>query len=361
MDKTVRGTEGTGENEWFTPPEYIKLARAVLGAIDLDPATSDEAQRIVQAAQYFTKADDGLKHEWRGHVWLNPPYAQPFIAEFASKMVAELRAGRVDAAIMLTHNYTDTAWFHELAGDASAICFTRGCVKFYSGDDIAAPTQGQAFTYFGDEVEKFKRVLCTDRVCCSRDERCIMRMFSEELKRGRAAEFVVGMALRECGFFTIDLGGIATGGAPRMFGPHGYAVVLPDLLTIDPSSGKHYPFEVKLKHKPTLTRRTRILEHGISRRLFEQYKNYQETTRTTLILGVLEEESGELLAKSLNLLGAPRYYDGERMDQGGMVFWPRHRFRTFSQVTSPQNMPLFANIRLPPTLPPMTSFDEVAE
>lgn len=93
----IRGTQGTGENEWFTPLEYIKLARGVLGDIDLDPASSDEAQRIIQAAQYFTKADDGLKQEWRGRVWLNPPYAQPFIAEFASKMVAERCAGRVEA------------------------------------------------------------------------------------------------------------------------------------------------------------------------------------------------------------------------------------------------------------------------
>jgi ParB family chromosome partitioning protein len=165
----VRGTQGTGENEWFTPPEYIELARQVLGEIDLDPASSDEAQRIIQAAQYFTKADDGLKQEWCGRIWLNPPYAQPFIAEFASKMVAERCAGRVEAAIMLTHNYTDTAWFHELAGEAAAICFTRGRVKFYSGDEIAAPTQGQAFFYFGDEVslfvERFKSIGFVTRPC----------------------------------------------------------------------------------------------------------------------------------------------------------------------------------------------------
>jgi phage N-6-adenine-methyltransferase len=152
----VRGTQGTGENEWFTPPEYIALARAVLGEIDLDPATHEQAQEIIQAARYFTKADDGLKHEWHGRVWLNPPYAQPMIADFTSKMCAERRAGHVTTAIMLTHNYTDTAWFHEAANLADAICFTRGRVKFYEPDgEIAAPTQGQAFFYFGNEVMLF--------------------------------------------------------------------------------------------------------------------------------------------------------------------------------------------------------------
>jgi hypothetical protein len=66
----VRGTQGTGENEWCTPPEYIELSRAVLGAIDLDPATNAQAQEIIRATQHFTKADNGLKHEWHGRVWL---------------------------------------------------------------------------------------------------------------------------------------------------------------------------------------------------------------------------------------------------------------------------------------------------
>lgn len=153
-----KGASGTGENEWYTPPEYLAAARDVMGAIDLDPASSDAAQNNVGATNYFTKKDDGLAQEWSGRVWLNPPYAQPHIADFVSKMVAERKARRVTSAIMLTHNYTDTSWFHEAAGIADAICFTRGRVKFYDAKgNIAAPTQGQAFFYFGAETAAFAK------------------------------------------------------------------------------------------------------------------------------------------------------------------------------------------------------------
>jgi ParB family chromosome partitioning protein len=152
--ENVRGTQGTGENEWFTPPEYIEMARSVLGEIDLDPATHEQAQAIIQAKHFFTKADDSLAQRWHGRVWLNPPYAQPLIAQFVAKMVAEVEARHVSAGIMLTHNYTDTAWFQAAAAVADAICFTRGRVKFYEPDGaIAAPTQGQAFFILATTVK----------------------------------------------------------------------------------------------------------------------------------------------------------------------------------------------------------------
>lgn len=161
-DKHVRGTFGTGENEWYTPAEHIALARKVLGEIDLDPASNEQANRVVGASRFFSIADNGLAQEWHGRIWLNPPYAQPHIADFADKMVAEFEAGRVHQAIMLTHNYTDTAWFQKLAKACVAICFTRGRVRFVSPDGaLAAPTQGQAFFYFSrdfDERERFQDV-----------------------------------------------------------------------------------------------------------------------------------------------------------------------------------------------------------
>lgn len=148
--------QGTGDNEWYTPEEFVERARVVLGDFDLDPASSDQAQETIKAASYFTKDDDGLTQEWHGRVWLNPPYSQPHIGEFVQKLVDEYRAGRVTEAILLTHNYTDTTWFHTAAEHASAVCFTRKRIAFVDPQGVeAAPTQGQAFTYFGANIGKF--------------------------------------------------------------------------------------------------------------------------------------------------------------------------------------------------------------
>lgn len=148
--------EGTGENEWYTPAEYIAAAREVMGGIDLDPATHPIAQQTVRATEFYTRQDDGLSLSWHGRVWLNPPYAQPWIARFVDKMVAEFTEGSVEQAVMLTHNYTDTAWFHKAQTEA-LLCFTRGRVRFVDPDgELCAPTQGQCFFYFGPERGRFR-------------------------------------------------------------------------------------------------------------------------------------------------------------------------------------------------------------
>jgi hypothetical protein len=155
-------TRGTGENEWYTPKCYTEAARAVMGDIELDPASSATANESVGANEIFTLGDNGLLKEWHGLVWLNPPYAQPAIGQFIEKLLLELKAGRVKEAILLTHNYTDTAWFHAAAIVSNAICFTRGRIGFLSPEGkTASPTQGQAFFYYGTRMEEFYRVFAS--------------------------------------------------------------------------------------------------------------------------------------------------------------------------------------------------------
>lgn len=60
MSQPLRGTTGTGENEWYTPEEYLNAARSVLGPFELDPASSAQANRTVRAARFYSQQEDGL-------------------------------------------------------------------------------------------------------------------------------------------------------------------------------------------------------------------------------------------------------------------------------------------------------------
>lgn len=152
-------SHNSGENEWYTPSEYIEAARAVMGDIDTDPASSATANQTVKAARYFTAQVDGLRQKWEGRVWMNPPYAQPLIGQFCAKLKQEVEQGAVFEAITLTNNATETGWFNDLLSVASAVCFVRGRIRFVDpqGNASGAPLQGQAICYIGPSVDQFAR------------------------------------------------------------------------------------------------------------------------------------------------------------------------------------------------------------
>lgn len=150
----------TGENEWYTPPEYIVSAREVLGKIDLDPASSEKANKIVEAKNIYTAKTDGLKAEnkWSGKVWMNPPYDGSLIKEFIRRYVESIESGEVPEGIVLVNNATETGWFKELVSVSSAIIFPSGRVKFLDPQgNPGAPLQGQALVYAGKNHDKFIR------------------------------------------------------------------------------------------------------------------------------------------------------------------------------------------------------------
>lgn len=155
--KIVLVTLHTGDQESYTPPEYIEAAREVMGSIDTDPASCDEAQAWIKAKVYYTKADNGLGKPWAGNIFLNPPYSHPEVKLFVDKLLRELKPGQ--QGILLTNNNTDTNFFHDAARRAAAVCFTKGRIRFRKPDgSYSSPTNGQVFFYFGDRVERFSKV-----------------------------------------------------------------------------------------------------------------------------------------------------------------------------------------------------------
>lgn len=148
-----------GNNEWYTPPELIEAARAVMGGIDTDPASSDTANRIVRASVYYTPDTNGLEQAWRGNVWMNPPYAQPDIACFIDKLALEITEGRAAQACVLVNNATETEWCQALLDLASDVCLLRGRVKFLDTSlrPTGSPLQGQIVLYIGGRTDAFRQ------------------------------------------------------------------------------------------------------------------------------------------------------------------------------------------------------------
>lgn len=146
----------TGDPESYTPEKYIEAARAVMGGIDLDPASNGHAQKTVGATEWYDEDENGLLQEWKGAVFLNPPYKHPLVAQFIDKLCREHQAGNVLEAVLLTNNNTDTKWWHQAAKAARAVCFTAGRINFYKADGSETqPTNGQTFFYFGRDASKF--------------------------------------------------------------------------------------------------------------------------------------------------------------------------------------------------------------
>ncbi len=155
----------TKSNEWYTPVRYIKAAREVMGGIDLDPASCKEANMVVRATRYYTQREDGLKQDWSGNVWLNPPYGKinnkSTIELWIKRLIYEYRTGNVTSAILLTTCDSDNQWF-QLLWDYS-ICFTNHNVHFFkpdangkiSKDSRSTQMFGTVFTYLGPHEQRF--------------------------------------------------------------------------------------------------------------------------------------------------------------------------------------------------------------
>ena len=157
LKKLAHVGQATGESEWYTPEIYINAAREVMGEIDVDPASTDIANQIIQAAKYYTIEDDGLSQKWEGNVWMNPPYSQPLISDFCDLLIKKYEIGEVKQACVLVNNATETTFYQNMMNNCKAICFIKGRVKFIDkfGAQSGAPLQGQTILYFGNNPDAF--------------------------------------------------------------------------------------------------------------------------------------------------------------------------------------------------------------
>jgi phage N-6-adenine-methyltransferase len=143
------------QNDWRTPRKYLDAAREVMGGIDLDPASSAEANETVKATVFYTENDNGLGQSWKGKVWLNPPYGGE-ARLFIERLIREYQVGNITAACALVNSAgTETKWYQELFN--YTICFVRGRIDFGgpSRKVSSTSTHGSAIVYLGPDIDKF--------------------------------------------------------------------------------------------------------------------------------------------------------------------------------------------------------------
>lgn len=131
-------TSGETSNEWLTPPEIVRA----LGPFALDPAATcgmaHESKPWATASRMYCRCVDGTLQEWKGRVWLNPPYDET-IGWWLRRMAGHAHG------ISLTFARTETIWFQEaILGHAIALFFPRGRIRFYKPDGTKGHYTGGA-------------------------------------------------------------------------------------------------------------------------------------------------------------------------------------------------------------------------
>lgn len=112
---------------WATPKEVFDKYDAIYHFETDVCATAGNTK----CDRFFSPEQDGLKQEWTGVCWCNPPYERQL-----SKWVK--KAAESNAVVgMLIPARTDTRWFHDYVLKYGEIEFIKGRIKFVGAIDNA--------------------------------------------------------------------------------------------------------------------------------------------------------------------------------------------------------------------------------
>jgi hypothetical protein len=130
----LKALTSSASNEWYTPSRYLDLVRQVFqDEIDLDPFSSEAANKIVRARRYFTKEQDAFTQDWTcKNLFTNPPYGKVGNDSQAGIACAAVVAGYwskvIPEAIILVNSCTGSKWFQPLFD--WTVCFVNHRIHY---------------------------------------------------------------------------------------------------------------------------------------------------------------------------------------------------------------------------------------
>lgn len=146
--------------EWYTPSYIVEPARKVLGGIDLDPASSRQANRMIKAKRFFTAEHDGLEQDWWGRVFVNAPggkrRGESLPRCFWEYLVWNYDEAYVSAAIWIGYSLEQLQTFQtgRVRSPLSfPMCVPRKRIPFVGRG--TSPSHGNYISYLGRNVAAF--------------------------------------------------------------------------------------------------------------------------------------------------------------------------------------------------------------
>lgn len=127
---------------WATPQDFFDKLNEEFN-FELDVCANDENAKC---DRYFTRETDGLKQDWTGVCWMNPPYGRE-IGKWVKKAYESSLNGAT--VVCLVPARTDTKWWHEYCMKGE-IRLVKGRLKF-GGSKNSAPFPS-AVVIFGKQA-----------------------------------------------------------------------------------------------------------------------------------------------------------------------------------------------------------------
>lgn len=88
-------------DEWETPQDLFDKLDAEFH-FNLDVCSTDENAKCIS---HFTKEQDGLKQEWIGNCWMNPPYGRQISLWVQKALFASQGGGNCGLSSASSHRY----------------------------------------------------------------------------------------------------------------------------------------------------------------------------------------------------------------------------------------------------------------
>lgn len=129
-DNIINKAMFTSEREeWETPQDFFdKLNKEFGFQLDVCALPTN-----AKCERYFTPDEDGLKQEWTGVCWMNPPYGREIEKWVKKAYESSLRGATV---VCLLPARTDVKWWHDYCMKAE-IRLVRGRMKFVGANNMA--------------------------------------------------------------------------------------------------------------------------------------------------------------------------------------------------------------------------------